>query len=501
MSRSIRRRHFLLSTGLGLAAVPALSSMRAHGQADTPKRLIVLSYPNGITDDWWPVGGESGWDVVDRPEAPLHSLLPHRERITVMGGIDLQNGKDSVREWRRSLGEEEGDLGGHAAPPFLFTGARGTPGPRIHDGVEVSSGHSSLDQYFAERDMGARERPYRSLVMRPLRVGRPESSFISYSGPCLDGATPNAPAPYDDPLALYDELFASGLTDAARERRRRRRASVLDLGRSELGRMRTAVGAADRARLDQHLEAIRAVERRLDTVTSCAAPARLPEGPDYLRNFGNENVPATIASMMDMMVLAMACDVTRVGSLMLSTSHNNEYTFPWLADREPGFAESIDFEAGEDTAGGGSDGFRHHHSIAHADGRGERQRLRKNYVDQWFAEQLAYLLDRLTETMDASGTPLIDNTIVVFANLQRTGGGHQTHDLPWIVAGNAAGQLRQGRYLRSLVEGADLNPRFLRPEHRVTTNQVLVTILNALGLEDEFFGTPDYGGALSILRS
>ncbi len=182
MSRSLTRRGFLAGLGAGAALLPMLNPVRAGRRAaGVPKRLIIMASPNGYTSDYFPSGGELDWQISDAADAPLRPLIPYRDDILLLGGIDIANGRDTVSEWKASRGEQ-GSLGGHAALPFVLTGARGVPGPRISDGIEMSSGHPSIDQYLAQSLPEIAALPFGSLVLRPLRLNG-NDIYLSFSGP------------------------------------------------------------------------------------------------------------------------------------------------------------------------------------------------------------------------------------------------------------------------------------------------------------------------------
>jgi hypothetical protein len=116
----------------------------------------------------------------------------------------------------------------------------------------------------------------------------------------------------------------------------------------------------------------------------------------------------------------------------------------------------------------------------------------KNYSDQWFVEQYAYLMDRLAEATDADGRPLIETTVVLYCNMQKSGGGHETQDLFWLMGGNYDGYFKTGRYLR-WPSGKDGTS--------IPQNQVLTSIINGAGCPHlDFFGDAQYGGELALLR-
>lgn len=474
----LKRRGFLKALGLGAGLVPLLNQTGRAADETPPKRFIVINIPNGYMDgSFLPSGGETDWVIPTADDSPLKPLIPFRDKLIVMGGISLKNGQDT-----------NDGLGGHAALPFLLTGARGSPGPTISDGVEFSAGHASVDRYIARHLPGNDANAFDSLVVRACRFYN-NDSFLSFDGACLDGVTPNAPAPMDDPIAMYDALFGSfqdPSIDAAALLRERK--SVLDLSRRQLGRLQRYVSASDKQRIDQHLEGIRQLEKQLGGIGSaCSKPERLgtPAEDDYVREPANPNLPAIVKAQIDMIVSAMACGMTQVASLALSNSNNNSYTFYWLKDKNPAFGEAIG-----DLDSGGFNGpgmLWHHHAISHNEGSLGNM---KNYVDQWFLSQLAYLLEQLEARTDATGTPMLDNTLVLFTNTQATGGGHQTDDIKWIMAGNLDGYFKTGRYLRH-VGGSDGVPQ----------NGILTAVVNAMGCPPiDYFGEADYGGELTVLR-
>lgn len=484
MSHRLSRRNFLATLGATGALLPLVGPdlLRADsGRA--PARFVTITMPNGFAEDYfYPTGTANDWTINPADDSILKPLIPHKEDVIVMGGVSIQNGIDTVRD---ELGK---GFGGHAAGPFMLTGARGLPGPEISDSVTFSSGHASIDQHLAQNLPGNDELPYRSLVMRPFRLSG-NDQFVSFAGPSRSLTTPNVPAHRDDLSELYVELF--GGTDNAETvaRLRAERRSVLDLTHRQLGRFAREVETTDRYRIEQHMEATREIERQLDTLTgTCVAPDQPDPTLDYRQPLGNPHLDLITKTQIDVATSAFACDLTRIVTLSWSNSRNNEYTFPFLADKEPSFAERIPSD--EPFSGVDPGGLRNHHSIAHAEGRNTRETTaRKRYVDQWFVGKLAYLLDKLKETRDANGQRLIENTVVLFANHQRVGRPHMTTDIPWILAGNVDGYFRTGRFLRYVNGRGRSGPQ----------NGILTAIVNAMGLEQEYFGSEEYGGAYSSL--
>jgi hypothetical protein len=127
-----------------------------------------------------------------------------------------------------------------------------------------------------------------------------------------------------------------------------------------------------------------------------------------------------------------------------------------------------------------------HHGIAHkADG--DAPKLAQNtQINRWYAQQLAYLVTRLKAIPEGDGTAF-DNTLILWTNEQAKGNNHSVDRMPYLLIGNAGGYFETGRYVRQASEA--------------THNQLLVSVLNAMGIETDEFGNVAYGtGPLPGLR-
>lgn len=484
MSRySFDRRTFL--GGLGGGLVPMLAPRAVGAASETPKRLVVIAVPNGYTGDSLPEVVGTGWQARNTEFSPLKPLEPWKDRVLVMGGINVQNGHDTGKEVRNDPGAT---IAGHAIMPFLLTGAKGVPGPAIPDGWSLTASHPSVDQYVVQKLAAASGRPFPSLVMRPLGLsaGGYGNTPLSYSGKTIDGRSHNAPSIRENPFTMFDDLFGGKIDTTALERQRAKRKSILDFSAGHLKQLQARVGRDDKQRIENHLNGIAQIEKQLATMSgACQAPTKADESI-WMASQSNPKMNLVIRTQIDLTVAAMACDLTRVASHSWCSSNNNTVVFPWLADR---IATLNDTWTGPETGGSGNN-LRNHHTIAHNEGQLKRE---KNLVDQFFIESFAYFIEKLSKTMDIDGRPMIDNTILLYANMQRTGGGHQTDNLQWFLAGNADGYFKQGRYLPFLSGKAD---------QMVPTNGILTAIVNAMGCPAvDSFGDAAYGGELATLRA
>lgn len=447
----ITRRNFLRGAGgitVGLPFLPSLS--RADCTAGT-RRLVVLYQPQGmIMEEWHPTGVGTEFEL----SPILAPLEPHKQDLVVVSGLDN----------RVPMSFYNG--GGHAgAGKALFTGmplsqnmaADGSVLPESQQPVELDAftgaGGPSIDQVIATRM--AAPTPHESLGFAVGRTDYHEAIATFYAG--RDEVLGLEP----DPRAAFDRLFADFEPGepSPLQRLRAARGSVLDAVADSYESTSSRLSATDRQRLDAHAQKIRELELRFGNGSGggqgCGLPEfSLPGGYDPQHSdFDDVGGRAQI----DNLVMALACDMTRVASLQFMEGQDNR--FPWLGHPFP-------FQF---------DGW---HGIFHIVPGGPTGRedpvVRAAMLDamRWYTSMFGYLVQRLAETPDGDGT-LLDSTLVVWASEFGDGDGHNTVDIPVVMAGNLCGALQTGRHL-------DFTGR--------STNDLLVSILNLFGYDDQSFG-------------
>jgi hypothetical protein len=220
--------------------------------------------------------------------------------------------------------------------------------------------------------------------------------------------------------------------------------------------LQAKLGAADRQKLEQHLQAVSEIEGRLGlkpktALDSCAAP-QLGGEQDVNKN---DNFPAVGKLQMDLLVMALACDLTRVGSIM------------W--NRSVGGARHIWVDPAMD---------RGHHDLSH-DGDTLDDTVEKiTKINVWYAEQFAYLLSSLDSVAEGDGT-MLDNTVVFWCNELSKGNSHSRNNNLYVVAGGAD-YFRMGRSLK------------FKYEDQVRHNNLLLSFVQSMGIEDTSFGKADW---------
>lgn len=448
--KTLSRRSLLRGAGgiaIGLPMLEAMIGRRSHAaEGDAPPRLVIVFSANGtIEDRWTPVGTEDDF-VLDAPGDPgriLAPLEPWKDRLLVLGGLDMLS-----RNY--GPGGNGHDLGmGH-----MLTGTDLVVGPsgvgefsHLPDG---SAGGPSIDQAVA--DVIGQETSFRSLefgVQANLDVNRQITSRMCYRDQF------QVLPPENDPRAAFDAFFLQLGTDPAElAKLRARRQSVLDRVKEDFDALDAKLGGSDRQKLEAHLQAIREVEQSLQAGGGPLPGCALPGEPDAgLNPQSNDQYPTIGRLQMDLMAMALTCDITRVTTLQWSTAQSG-VRFSWLGHTD------------------------NHHSLSHEADNDPAKRTQLVQINHWYAEQFAYLLDKLAAQPEADGT-LLDNTVVLWVNEQGNGQTHTKDQIPFVLAGNYAGKLRTGRWLQ-----------YDQRAH----NDLYVALLNLYGSDALTFGNAAVNG-------
>jgi len=392
--RPLSRRALLRGSGVTLA-LPWLEAMGARQAraAEAPPRLVVLYFPNGTYGDdkgtaLYPTGTGTTYTLA----APWAPLEPHRADLILPKNV--RNNPAILSPFPNH-------------PPAATCFLTCTP---INKSYDVLGAGPSMDVLLAQEIAGDTRFPYLTLGCGgPLSITDEGYSTAYYQNLSWVSATQPATR-VDHPRFLFDLLFGSGdpaLDDARRAQRR----SVLDFAQGETTRLRRNLGAQDKLKLDDYLTSVRQVEQvvtRPPSAVTCAkgvAPAR------------SLTFEAQIQATLDLIVLALRCDLTRVVTFMMDTARSNR-TF---------------------------DGLGSHHQISHhGNDPGAIQKLLA--INTFYAKQLAYLLAAMKTDVGASGS-LLDQSAVLFGSGLSDANQHRKDHLPLVVAGRARGNLHPGRVL------------------------------------------------------
>ena len=439
--KHLPRRTFLRGLGTTLA-LPLLDSMipamaRAAAKAP-PVRLGFVYHPTGmIMERYTPLTEGTGFEFTPS----LKALEPFRDRINVLTGLAQMNGM--------ALGDGPGDHAREGATWLTGVHPRRSESD-IHVGV-------SADQ-IAAKVLG-QQTQLASLEISletPTLAGTCDQNYSCAYTNTVSWRTATTPQPMEySARAVFERLFGEGeSTDpAARLAAIREQRSILDYATGSIDRLETRLGASDRNKLSEYLDAVRDIERRIQKAEQQNAEMKLPtmERPDSMP----DNFPEQARLMIDLQVLAWQTDMTRVITFMFGHAGSNR------SYREIGI----------------SDG---HHSISHH--QNDPVKIDKvARIDAHLLETFGYYLGKLKSTQDGDGT-LLDHTLIVYGSSLSNANVHMHHNLPTILAGGGAG-MKGGRHI-------------VYPQ-QTPLNNLFLNVLDLAGVPTDGFG--DSTGKLNYL--
>lgn len=448
MSRSpyiLDRRRFL--SGLGLAAgslcLPSFPGRAARAQGADPKRVIFYITPHGTVPGRWHMR-QPGQDDVEydyslsglaEPDFSdiLRPLHRHRDKILIVDGLARM--VTLAEEYRVNALGYSGDINRHhIGQAHLLTSTW------AHQGASTARGGAhSIDQEIG------------NTIGQP---GRWNSRVYGYNHQhAYNYVGANQPAPREESAqAAFNDVLGlapspSDPSEPSREDMiRTARASALDMANEEFASVLPKLSGTDREKLERHRALVRDLEVGLSSLSSVACDPTFSGEGHIIDQFSR------------ITTLAMACDLTRVATIVTQNIPGNEFGLAPGVDMHQDIAHNSDEEDGNTTA---------------IEGMVEYNRV--------YAEHFAYLLDQLDSVQEGSGT-LLDNTAVVWLTELATG-GHALHRVPNVIAGGAGGYFNPGRYVhypQTVVEGTFGRSNLVGPPHE----RLYVSLMHAMGMTD-----------------
>lgn len=428
----LSRRHVLRGIGAGVA-LPWLEAMSpttalAQTPAAAPTRMGFVFVPNGMDMAGWRPTQPGALTALPEILSPLRGL---ESQLNVVSGLAQNNAA--------ALGDGPGDHARSTATWLTGVHIRKTAGSDIQAGI-------SVDQ-VAAKVLGAQTRlPSLELgCERGAIAGDCDSGYSCAYSSNVSWSSPGTPVAKEvNPRAVFERLFGEvGLDPETRHRRMLSRRSVVDAVMEDARSLVRMLGTRDREKLDEYMEAVRSIERRLDSHEAGTAidGTGLPKGTP--RDRGEH-----IRLLGDMMVLAFQSDSTRVATFMFANDGSNR-PYPEI---------------------GIGDG---HHDVSHH-GKDSDKLDKKRRIDTFHVEQLAYVLKRMAAIPEPGGGNLLANSMIVYGAGISDGDRHNHDDLPTLVAGQAGGRLQAGLH------------RVFAPNTPMTN--LFVTMLDKFGVPCETLG-------------
>ena len=430
MKKALSRRTFLRGLGATLALplldamFPALSAMAATSVSPV-RRLGFVYIPMGANiAEWTP----KGIGRITELSPTLASLMPFLDQVTVLTNTELRNAYAP---------------GNHATAnaAFLSTAyAKRTEG----SDYELAT---TVDQ-IAARQLG-KETAIPSLELGTeiiAQVGNCDNGLACVYMNNLSWSSPTTPLPTEaDPRVVFERLFGDGGSADERRAELRKNGSILDWVTEDMARLQRKLGAGDRSRVNQYLDTIREVERRIQKAEKQSADGHLPELERPV------SVPASweehVKLMYDLQVLAFQADISRVITFQMAREVSTK-TYPQIGVPEA-----------------------HHPTSHHTNDPEKLAKLAK--INAYHVSMYAYYLNKLKSTPDGDGS-LLDHSMILLGSGMGNSDVHDHTNLPIVVAGGGAGKLKGGRHIK-----------YERPTPLANLH---LTLLEKVGIHQESFG-------------
>ena len=438
--KHLPRRTFLRGVGATLALplldsmVPALTAA-ARTAANPVRRLGFIYFPHGSVS--WADGSANTWTPPGEAALELSPILqrlaPVKDQTLVLTNMEHRNaqgnGTDGNAEHTRSNAS-------------WLSAAR----PKMTEGADVRLA-TTVDQIAAEKLCRDTRLPSLELTLEnSFLVGNCDNGYNCVYVNTLSWSSPTTPLPMENnPRMVFERLFGDGGTVDERRAEMRRDRSILDSVTEDMARLVNSLGASDRVRVDRYVDAVREVERRIQRAEAQAGESTLalPDRPVGIPETYDEHARL----LLDLLLLTWQADITRVFSLQLGREQSAR-TFPWIGVNEG------------------------HHAVSHHQDDPEKMASIAK-INTYHIELLAYFVDKLAATPDGDGS-LLDHSMVLHGSGMSNGNLHNHKNLPLVLVGGGAGQLKGGRHIK-----------FAEPTPMAN---LLLGLLDKAGLPAETFG-------------
>jgi hypothetical protein len=402
---ALSRRTFIRGAGTCLA-LPWLEAMTpAYAGPETvkgPTRLGVLFMPNGVREDEWTPSGKGRDFEFSKTLRPLSSF---KEQLLIPTNL-----------WNRA--SDYGD--GHYVKTSGFLTCQTI---QKSLGFDLNSNGTSMDQVAAQRLGNQTPLPSLELAISPVSIGVDRNvGYTRVYGSHIAWSRPTRPLAREiNPRLVFERLFRLSNPNAAHSQHDK---LLLDRVLGDARQLKRRVGSDDQSRIDDYLDSVRSLERRVEQASKPVGKTWKP-AVDMDPADKPEGIPEAHAEhvrlMLDMIALAFQTDSTRICTFMFGNA-----------------VSGTNFSFLDGVRGG-------HHSISHHE-RKEQNLVQYQKIAQWHVEQYAYLLQKL-KNMPEGESNVLDNSMILFGSGLRDGNSHNPRDLPLVVAGSAGGRLQTGQHL------------------------------------------------------
>ena len=400
--KHLPRRTFLRSALGAVVAMPFLDAMvpALTAQSARPFRFGAIYVPNGIYPQLWhPETTGSSFEL----KPIMEPLAAYRSQLVTISGMKAPDGNP--------------DMGGvHMGASAAWLNGIG---PVTDQAKFVIQSKKSIDQFIADKI--ADDTPLRSLEVGTEDMGTSAGACDGY--PCvffnaISWRDDKSPLPVAvNPRVTFERIFGETGSSRRRLANLRRKQSLLDSVAEEARRMRSTLGPADNAILDEYLTNIRDVEQQLDRMDARAAA--VPEGAVAPLGLP-DNVDDHLTVTYDLMLLAFQADISRVFTFMVGHEGSGR-SYAHIGIPEP------------------------HHPVSH---HGDTPEGIAKYakLTTYHVSKLAEFIGKLQTTADGDGT-LLDRSAIYFGSGMGNGNAHDRNNPPVLLMGGANGRLKGNRHI------------------------------------------------------
>lgn len=455
MKYGISRRNFLLQAGGAVLTLPLLPSLLPQALAadgKPPKRFITICHRYGHhIRDFFPTV-QADIKVSENVFYKKLTEIPGVMSPILNAKFDAYRAKMNILQGLDSIG----GAGHNATIPLtgasVLNGESETSGPTYGKSIDALMA-KSLNVYSTTPRFNA------------IRIN---NSYFGTSGISWDrdaNGNPFSLSYMNGDQAVFNALFGGNTSSGQTQLNRHK--LIVDQVKQRYQALKSNVrmSTLDRQRLEQHVTTVTEVQKRLISSTpgSCTAPGFTP----YVNNKVTREL--LWRNQIDCMVSAMACDMSRIGVL-------------FVADYKTGLEDQNYAES---------------HGNSHDRENTDTGRAQALNFSLFKADQVLYLLQRLSSIIEADGSTMLDNTVVLWTAELSSGNHHRAECLPAVTFGSCGGALNTGylmdfrlKPLQYLAGRSDFHTPIGQ-----SYNRLLITLMRAMGLQaSEYINEGDGGG-------
>lgn len=410
--RSMSRRTFLRGAAGATLALPLLDAMvpaltaSSLTAAAPRKRLGFVYVPNGVIVDQFVPAKEGSDFAISTILKPLEAF---QNQLVVVSGM--------------SRAEPSSNHAVSSGSWLTGTRPKRTDGPDFRIGI-------SIDQLVAQKIGQDTTFPSIEVATEDFSglLGACDPGYSCAYMNTLNWSSPTTPLPMEiNPRVMFERMFGGGSTAEERLLRMTTNRSILDFMVRDLKDLQSGLGSGDRKRLNDYLDQVREIERRIQqSMTQTKVQTDAPPQPVGVPDAYIDHV----AIMFDLLAVAWQADLTRVFTFMMAREVSQR-TYPEIGLTEP------------------------HHAISHHQNRPE-QIANHTKLNVYHMGMFARFIQRLKSTPDGDGS-LLDHALIAYGPGMSDGNGHTGGPIPMAIIGGGAGSMRGNRHIKTAANTPQAN--------------------------------------------